>query len=77
MVGHPLRQPLVLRANDAIGQPAILDLPPPVAVDRQHLDVDPFAVDERDAVGIQGASAGLPLERRSLDDLGDAVNCAV
>jgi hypothetical protein len=77
VIPHPSREPFVLRADDAAGEGAILHFPPPVAVDRQHLDVDPLAVDERNAVRAERASAGLSLERRPLDDLGDAVDGAV
>src|SRR6185503_7465472 len=74
---HPAREPLVLRADDAIGGVAVLHLPPPVAVDRQDLDVDPFAVDQGNAIGAERAAACLAFERRPFHDLRDTVDRAV
>ena len=54
-----LREPLVLRPDDPVGQVAILDLVPPEAVDAEHLDVDALLVDERDAIGTERAAAAL------------------
>src|SRR6185295_15102969 len=63
--------------DDAVGEIAILNFPPPVSVDGEHLDVDAFAVDEVDAIGAQRTPAALTLERRPLHHIGHTVDRAV
>ena len=46
MRGHPLRQPLVLGADDGPRQVTVGGIPP-VPVDRQRLDVDALLVHHR------------------------------
>ena len=77
---HPLRQPLVLRLDDAAREVAVGGVPP-VAVDAQRLHVHALAVHRGSRAGPQdvrrATAAAAFAKRRALHDLGDLGNHAV